>query len=162
MILDCKWYFVIVLIYTWIVWLLKYAKYLQNDYPHILKILKVDKLLQYKRLKFLVHCSWRLFSNEIFCKKRIGYSKLTMTEFYNLGAHCYKCKTKDFLPFKCDLCNHVFCLEHRTYEAHNCTEIYKIQVFHFFRLTSSRNKSQFVHCVIKKYPSIKVKMQIWQ
>lgn len=30
------------------------------------------------------------------------------------------CRQKDFLPFKCDCCHKVFCLEHRTYETHSC------------------------------------------
>jgi predicted nucleic acid binding AN1-type Zn finger protein len=39
-----------------------------------------------------------------------------------IGAHCSQpgCGQVDFLPFKCDCCSHVFCLEHRTYLAHNC------------------------------------------
>jgi predicted nucleic acid binding AN1-type Zn finger protein len=39
-----------------------------------------------------------------------------------IGAHCNHpgCGQNDFLPFKCDCCNRVFCLDHRTYSAHNC------------------------------------------
>lgn len=45
-----------------------------------------------------------------------------MTEFVDVGAHCSVdfCKQQDFLPFTCDACNQQFCLEHRTYKAHNC------------------------------------------
>eukprot|EP01023_Acetabularia_acetabulum_P030706 TRINITY_DN2890_c0_g2_i2.p2 TRINITY_DN2890_c0_g2~~TRINITY_DN2890_c0_g2_i2.p2 ORF type:complete len:347 (+),score=26.93 TRINITY_DN2890_c0_g2_i2:130-1170(+) len=38
------------------------------------------------------------------------------------GEHCNvaECKQIDFLPFKCDCCHKVFCLEHRQYEEHKC------------------------------------------
>ena len=43
-------------------------------------------------------------------------------EFSNLGKHCSceDCYLQDFLPFKCNLCQKDFCLEHRTYESHKC------------------------------------------
>ncbi|RQM25321.1 hypothetical protein B5M09_000894 [Aphanomyces astaci] len=41
---------------------------------------------------------------------------------FDLGEHCSKpgCHQNDFLPFACDCCAGVFCLEHRTYDAHSC------------------------------------------
>lgn len=41
-----------------------------------------------------------------------------------LGSHCSvpACQQIDFLPFKCDCCGKVFCLQHRTYESHSCQE----------------------------------------
>ena len=30
------------------------------------------------------------------------------------------CSLIDFLPFECDCCSQTFCLEHRTYRAHEC------------------------------------------
>ncbi|KAM7262602.1 hypothetical protein ACFE04_000285 [Oxalis oulophora] len=43
-------------------------------------------------------------------------------EFPNLGKHCTvdDCKLIDFLPFTCDRCQQVFCLEHRSYIKHSC------------------------------------------
>ncbi|KAF3636853.1 Zinc finger AN1 and C2H2 domain-containing stress-associated protein 16 [Capsicum annuum] len=43
-------------------------------------------------------------------------------EFPNLGKHCFvdECRQIDFLPFTCDCCHQVFCLEHRSYNRHNC------------------------------------------
>ncbi len=40
----------------------------------------------------------------------------------NVGANCaYKyCQRKDFLPFYCHKCSKTYCLEHRTYQAHEC------------------------------------------
>ncbi|KAG2453069.1 hypothetical protein HYH02_002402 [Chlamydomonas schloesseri] len=40
----------------------------------------------------------------------------------SIGEHCSvsHCGQVDFLPFKCDCCNRVFCLEHRSYAAHAC------------------------------------------
>ncbi|KAD0702502.1 hypothetical protein E3N88_43833 [Mikania micrantha] len=40
----------------------------------------------------------------------------------NLGKQCSvdHCKLIDFLPFTCDCCNKVFCLEHRGYSTHQC------------------------------------------
>ncbi|GBG83677.1 hypothetical protein CBR_g37478 [Chara braunii] len=42
--------------------------------------------------------------------------------FPDLGKHCSveSCKLIDFLPFQCDKCDKVFCLEHRTYQNHQC------------------------------------------
>ncbi|KAJ0965344.1 hypothetical protein J5N97_026482 [Dioscorea zingiberensis] len=42
--------------------------------------------------------------------------------FPELGAHCsYEdCNQLDFLPFRCDGCQKVFCLEHRKYIEHAC------------------------------------------
>ncbi|XP_072986828.1 zinc finger AN1 and C2H2 domain-containing stress-associated protein 16-like [Typha latifolia] len=43
-------------------------------------------------------------------------------EFPNLGKHCSvdDCKQIDFLPFTCDRCKQVFCLQHRSYTEHLC------------------------------------------
>ena len=43
-------------------------------------------------------------------------------EFSNLGRHCAcpDCNLRDFLPFECNLCKKSFCLNHRTYESHEC------------------------------------------
>nr|XP_020442064.1 AN1-type zinc finger protein 1 [Monopterus albus] len=42
----------------------------------------------------------------------------------DIGKHCQfdSCNLKDFLPFVCDSCSGVFCLEHRSREAHSCSE----------------------------------------
>lgn len=39
-----------------------------------------------------------------------------------LGSHCSvpDCRQIDFLPFTCDCCSRVYCLQHRTYASHNC------------------------------------------
>ncbi|XP_062166879.1 zinc finger AN1 and C2H2 domain-containing stress-associated protein 11 [Alnus glutinosa] len=43
-------------------------------------------------------------------------------EFPDLGKHCTveDCRQIDFLPFTCDRCSQVFCLEHRGYIKHSC------------------------------------------
>ncbi|XP_010523911.1 PREDICTED: zinc finger AN1 and C2H2 domain-containing stress-associated protein 13-like [Tarenaya hassleriana] len=43
-------------------------------------------------------------------------------EFPDLGKHCSvdDCKLIDFLPFTCDRCLQVFCLDHRSYIKHSC------------------------------------------
>ncbi|KAL5059342.1 hypothetical protein RYX36_030946 [Vicia faba] len=45
-------------------------------------------------------------------------------EFPDLGKHCTvsDCRLNDFLPFTCDRCNQVYCLEHRSYIKHHCTK----------------------------------------
>ncbi|KAL6530457.1 AAA ATPase-like protein [Orobanche minor] len=42
--------------------------------------------------------------------------------FPNLGKHCSvdDCRQIDFLPFTCDCCRRVFCLDHRSYNRHKC------------------------------------------
>lgn len=42
--------------------------------------------------------------------------------FPDLGTHCQRpdCNQLDFLPFKCDGCLKVFCLEHRSCKSHKC------------------------------------------
>ncbi|GAB4843852.1 member of the AAA ATPase of proteins [Ancistrocladus abbreviatus] len=51
-------------------------------------------------------------------------------EFPNLGKHCSvnDCKQIDFLPFTCDSCRQVFCLEHRSYTQHGCPRANKQDV----------------------------------
>eukprot|EP01104_Vermistella_antarctica_P007818 TRINITY_DN192_c0_g2_i1.p1 TRINITY_DN192_c0_g2~~TRINITY_DN192_c0_g2_i1.p1 ORF type:complete len:187 (-),score=29.01 TRINITY_DN192_c0_g2_i1:99-605(-) len=43
-------------------------------------------------------------------------------DFHDLGCQCdvMECRQHDFLPFKCDACDGSFCIEHRTYKAHEC------------------------------------------
>ncbi|XP_073045854.1 zinc finger AN1 and C2H2 domain-containing stress-associated protein 13-like [Primulina eburnea] len=50
--------------------------------------------------------------------------------FPNLGKHCSvdDCHQIDFLPFTCDCCNQVFCLEHRSYGRHQCPKANKHDV----------------------------------
>lgn len=40
----------------------------------------------------------------------------------DVGSHCSvgACAQVDFLPFTCDCCTGVFCLQHRSYDAHEC------------------------------------------
>ncbi|XP_011078901.1 zinc finger AN1 and C2H2 domain-containing stress-associated protein 16 [Sesamum indicum] len=40
----------------------------------------------------------------------------------NLGKHCSvdDCRQIDFLPFTCDCCRQIYCLEHRSYSRHQC------------------------------------------
>ncbi|CAM9380624.1 unnamed protein product [Sphacelaria rigidula] len=43
-------------------------------------------------------------------------------EFHDLGKHCSAegCNQQDFLPFTCNGCGNVHCLQHRTHAAHDC------------------------------------------
>ena len=43
-------------------------------------------------------------------------------DLLSIGRHCEACGSLDFLPFRCDACKQVFCLNHRSYKAHACTE----------------------------------------
>eukprot|EP00249_Psilotum_nudum_P013416 c24319_g1_i1 orf=272-1222(-) len=51
------------------------------------------------------------------------FGEMGTPEFPDLGQHCsvQDCKLVDFLPFKCDCCLQVFCLEHRSYIKHQCS-----------------------------------------
>ncbi|CAA0816487.1 Zinc finger AN1 domain-containing stress-associated protein 12 [Striga hermonthica] len=42
--------------------------------------------------------------------------------FPDLGSHCENpdCRRLDFLPFTCNACRKVFCLDHRSYKSHGC------------------------------------------
>ncbi|KAM6900174.1 AN1-type zinc finger protein 1 [Xenentodon cancila] len=42
----------------------------------------------------------------------------------DIGKHCQveSCNLKDFLPFVCDSCGGVYCLEHRSRGAHSCPQ----------------------------------------
>ncbi|CAI6006675.1 unnamed protein product [Closterium sp. NIES-64] len=46
--------------------------------------------------------------------------------FPSLGRHCSlsSCQLLDFLPFKCDACHQPFCLDHRSYGAHECPGVH--------------------------------------
>ncbi|XP_057592483.1 AN1-type zinc finger protein 1 isoform X3 [Hippopotamus amphibius kiboko] len=43
----------------------------------------------------------------------------------DIGQHCQveRCRRRDFLPFVCDGCSGIFCLEHRSRESHSCPEV---------------------------------------
>ncbi|XP_006880561.1 PREDICTED: AN1-type zinc finger protein 1 isoform X2 [Elephantulus edwardii] len=43
----------------------------------------------------------------------------------DIGEHCQveHCRQQDFLPFVCDGCSGIFCLEHRSKESHSCSEV---------------------------------------
>ena len=45
-------------------------------------------------------------------------------DLLSLGQHCSaeECYQLDFLPFDCDACGKVFCLDHRSYKAHRCSK----------------------------------------
>jgi len=47
-----------------------------------------------------------------------------MAVLSDAGVHCSvaTCGQRDFLPFTCDCCKQVFCLDHFRYEAHNCKQ----------------------------------------
>ncbi|XVF75792.1 hypothetical protein PTKIN_Ptkin13bG0215400 [Pterospermum kingtungense] len=51
-------------------------------------------------------------------------------EFPDLGKHCSveDCKQIDFLPFTCDRCHLVYCLDHRSYVKHQCPKADKKDV----------------------------------
>ncbi|XP_076043325.1 AN1-type zinc finger protein 2B-like isoform X2 [Oratosquilla oratoria] len=36
--------------------------------------------------------------------------------------------TQNFLPITCNLCNKIFCIDHHKYEAHSCSESYRLDV----------------------------------
>nr|CCA23974.1 conserved hypothetical protein [Albugo laibachii Nc14] len=45
----------------------------------------------------------------------------------DVGKHCSitHCSQIDFLPFECDCCHSIFCLEHRSYDSHSCVSVQK-------------------------------------
>lgn len=45
-----------------------------------------------------------------------------MAVLSDTGAHCSipECRQRDFLPFTCDQCSQVFCLDHFRYASHGC------------------------------------------
>ncbi|XP_007185171.1 AN1-type zinc finger protein 1 isoform X2 [Balaenoptera acutorostrata] len=47
----------------------------------------------------------------------------------DVGRHCQveQCRQRDFLPFVCDGCSGIFCLEHRSRESHSCPEVTVIE-----------------------------------
>ena len=57
---------------------------------------------------------------------RTGQRLVNMTsgaeDLMSIGDHCShpECGQRDFLPFQCDCCKAVFCLEHRAYASHAC------------------------------------------
>ncbi|XP_033626264.1 AN1-type zinc finger protein 1-like [Asterias rubens] len=43
----------------------------------------------------------------------------------DIGKHCSvkTCKQLDFLPFQCSACSGIFCLDHRSLDNHNCSQV---------------------------------------
>jgi len=48
-------------------------------------------------------------------------------EFDDLGGRCQynDCNQLDYLPFECNLCKKILCLNHKSYDQHECTVFYK-------------------------------------
>lgn len=48
----------------------------------------------------------------------------TEADLMSIGQHCSvsTCQQIDFLPFTCDCCSRIYCLDHRTYAAHACPQ----------------------------------------
>ena len=48
-------------------------------------------------------------------------------DFDHIGGRCQfeNCNQLDYLPFECNLCNKVFCVDHKSYDQHNCKAINK-------------------------------------
>ncbi|KAK4392458.1 Zinc finger AN1 and C2H2 domain-containing stress-associated protein 13 [Sesamum angolense] len=53
---------------------------------------------------------------------RFQKEKMGTPAIPNLGKHCSveDCRQIDFLPFTCDCCRQIYCLEHRSYSRHQC------------------------------------------
>lgn len=56
-----------------------------------------------------------------------GLSRLLMTTpalddqgVLDIGKNCYLCNQLDFLPFHCELCDHIYCSQHRSIDVHQC------------------------------------------
>ena len=45
-------------------------------------------------------------------------------EFANVGKHCSmeNCAQQDFLPFRCEFCNKIYCANHRRPDDHKCIQ----------------------------------------
>ncbi|KAM4823811.1 AN1-type zinc finger protein 1 isoform X3 [Urocitellus parryii] len=73
----------------------------------------------------------------------------------DIGQHCQveHCRQRDFLPFVCDSCSGIFCLEHRSKESHGCPEVTIINE----RLKTDKHKSypcSFKNCVEKELVAV--------
>jgi AN1-type zinc finger protein 1 len=51
-----------------------------------------------------------------------SFTMLPDKDLDSIGAHCHYtyCNQLDFLPFRCESCQHTYCLDHRTETAHAC------------------------------------------
>lgn len=38
----------------------------------------------------------------------------------DIGKNCFLCNQLDFLPFHCELCDHIYCSQHRSIDVHHC------------------------------------------
>lgn len=82
------------------------------------------------------------------------YIESTQMEFPDLGSQCSyaSCQQLDFLPFKCNKCNKIFCLEHMKYDNHQCP-VKKETVIEEIKKTPPYNKC--IVCKTKLPVSIK-------
>lgn len=51
-----------------------------------------------------------------------SYTKMSVGDVEAIGTHCQMpfCHQLDFLPFRCESCKGMFCLDHRTETSHQC------------------------------------------
>ena len=61
---------------------------------------------------------------DILNNKQIDWTSKNSNMTIDIGKICQFecCKIKDFLPFKCEYCKNIYCLDHRTYLSHKCTQ----------------------------------------
>ncbi|KAF6143263.1 hypothetical protein GIB67_039046 [Kingdonia uniflora] len=80
--------------------------------------------------------------------------------FPDLGRHCQNpdCHQLDFLPFTCDSCHKVFCVEHRLTKSHSCSSPnHNSRQVHICNLCSSSiettgtNKEEEIKLIIEKH-----------
>ena len=67
-------------------------------------------------------------------------------EFSDLGKHCAKCNYIDYLPFLCTQCNKYYCLEHRSYDEHECKNKPKQTKLKEKDLVIPKNKCGYKKC----------------
>lgn len=68
------------------------------------------------------HCYYPTLQTARLIKKKPAAAAQQRAMDLDVGAHCGvpSCRLRDWLPFSCDACGGVYCLEHRTYAEHDC------------------------------------------
>lgn len=66
-------------------------------------------------------------------------------DFDDIGGRCQfeNCNQLDYLPFECNLCNKVFCLNHKSYDQHMCMEFNKKKIIKTKKTKNNINRCHF-------------------
>ena len=91
------------------------------------KCLELSLLLRNLHITHHHHLQTVFLLAKLFCRFLLDMDtpgSPDMPDMLSIGRQCAvkSCRQLDFMPFTCDACHEVYCLEHRQYQSHACAK----------------------------------------